>query len=197
MDDPILSLGQPQSRTTVTATLLVAVRPPASPIERPALRKVAVVFLALFGPFALKVTSAGPELDQVYVRLGSPPSFGRGWFPDEKFVLLGDGGHASYEFAGFLSTEQCSALRAQEGVSWVRKRRVTSVHRWPPLRRGRTGFRPLPVAPTGCTKHLELARVGGPPPGAIALGRRTRHTRPILLKGLVRMGHSEPTHSGG
>jgi hypothetical protein len=32
------------------------------------------VFLALFGPFALNVTPAGPEHDQVYVRLGSPPS---------------------------------------------------------------------------------------------------------------------------
>jgi hypothetical protein len=75
------------------------------------------VLLALFGPFALKVTSAGPEHDQVYVRLGSPPLFGRGWFPDEKFVLLGDGGHASYEFACFLSTGQCSALRAQDRVA--------------------------------------------------------------------------------
>ena len=35
---------------------------------------VAVVFLALFGPLALNVTPAGPEHDQVYVRLGSPPS---------------------------------------------------------------------------------------------------------------------------
>jgi len=32
------------------------------------------VFLALFGPFTLNVTPAGPEHDQVYVRLGSPPS---------------------------------------------------------------------------------------------------------------------------
>ena len=32
------------------------------------------MFLARFGPFVLKVTSAGPEQDHVYVRLGSPPS---------------------------------------------------------------------------------------------------------------------------
>ena len=35
---------------------------------------MAVVLLARFGPFTLKVTSAGPEHDQVYVRLDSPPS---------------------------------------------------------------------------------------------------------------------------
>ena len=32
------------------------------------------MFLALFGPFTLNITPAGPEHDQVYVKLGSPPS---------------------------------------------------------------------------------------------------------------------------
>ena len=32
------------------------------------------MFLARFGPFTLNVTPAGPVDDQVYVRLGSPPS---------------------------------------------------------------------------------------------------------------------------
>ena len=32
------------------------------------------MFLALFGPFTLNDTPAGPEHDHVYVRWGSPPS---------------------------------------------------------------------------------------------------------------------------
>ena len=63
----------------MTSMLLVAASPPASAIVtwrvyRPALGNVAVVSLALFGPFTLNVTPAGPVGDQVYVRLGSPPS---------------------------------------------------------------------------------------------------------------------------